>query len=204
MVINFELRCFVGRFTDLHQQFKEESGIKFSKLEEGLLQFHISNLEYACGGCLDKVSAMLWDQNEDYPQFHGPPVLLQDGYTKIIDRLAEGVNVVTESEVSLKKKVKINSALWVIFHVFLLSADFFQNQLFRKILSGIPSECQTVWIQFRPDILSHAFIEIILSLLLIIASKCQLLITIMQKLNTSRVTMISDCCEMTEKMLKLM
>ena len=30
---------------------------------------------------------------------------------------------------------------------------FFQNQLFRKILSGIPLACQTVWIQIRPDIL---------------------------------------------------
>ena len=34
------------------------------------------------------------------------------------------------------------------------SADFIQNQLFRKILSGIPSECQTDWIQIRPDIMS--------------------------------------------------
>ena len=30
-----------------------------------------------------------------------------------------------------------------IFHEFLLSADFFQNQLFQKNLSGIPTECQT-------------------------------------------------------------
>ena len=37
---------------------------------------------------------------------------------------------------------------------FLSPADFFQNQLFRKILSGIPSECQTDWIQIGPDILS--------------------------------------------------
>ena len=37
---------------------------------------------------------------------------------------------------------------------FLSSADFFQNQLFQKILSVIPSECQTDWIQIRPDILS--------------------------------------------------
>ena len=29
---------------------------------------------------------------------------------------------------------------------------FFQNQLLRKILSGIPSECQTDWIQIRPDL----------------------------------------------------
>ena len=37
---------------------------------------------------------------------------------------------------------------------FLSSADFFQNRLFRIVLSGIPSECQIVWIQIRPDILS--------------------------------------------------
>ena len=30
------------------------------------------------------------------------------------------------------------------------SADFFQNQLFRKILSGIRLECQTVW-KVGPD-----------------------------------------------------
>ena len=37
--------------------------------------------------------------------------------------------------------------------MFLSSADFFQNHFFRKILSGISSECQTVWIQVKPDIL---------------------------------------------------
>ena len=37
----------------------------------------------------------------------------------------------------------------VILHAFLLSADLFQNQLFRKILSGIPSVCQAVRIQIR-------------------------------------------------------
>ena len=42
-------------------------------------------------------------------------------------------------------------AFWEIVHAFLSSADFFQNQLFRKILSGIASESQTNWIQIRPD-----------------------------------------------------
>ena len=36
----------------------------------------------------------------------------------------------------------------------LTSADFFQNIFFQKILSGTLSECQTVWIQIRTDILS--------------------------------------------------
>ena len=34
------------------------------------------------------------------------------------------------------------------------SADFFQNYLFKKIISGTLSEWQTVWIQIRTDILS--------------------------------------------------
>ena len=37
---------------------------------------------------------------------------------------------------------------------FLSSADFFPNQLFQKIISEIPSECQTVWMEIRTDILS--------------------------------------------------
>ena len=40
------------------------------------------------------------------------------------------------------------------FPLFCCLPIFFQNQLFRKILSGIPSECRTDWIQIRPDILS--------------------------------------------------
>ena len=45
-------------------------------------------------------------------------------------------------------------AYWVILHALLSAADFFQNQLFRKIISEIPSECQTAWIQIRPNALS--------------------------------------------------
>ena len=43
-----------------------------------------------------------------------------------------------------------------MFHAFLSSADFYKNQLFRKILSGMLSESQTIWIQIRPDVLLHA------------------------------------------------
>ena len=30
---------------------------------------------------------------------------------------------------------------------FVICYFFFQNQLFRVVLSGIPSECQTIWVQ---------------------------------------------------------
>ena len=49
----------------------------------------------------------------------------------------------------------LNTAFWVFFSCFICYLLIcFQNQLFRKILSCIPSEWQTVWIQIRPDILS--------------------------------------------------
>ena len=68
--------------------------------EQGLLQFHLSNLEYACGCSLDKPSALHWDQNEAYPQFLGEHLLLQDGYSSIIEKLACGLDVSLSTEVS--------------------------------------------------------------------------------------------------------
>ena len=40
------------------------------------------------------------------------------------------------------------------FNTFFRLLIFSQNQLFRNFLSGIPSECRTVWIQIRSDVLS--------------------------------------------------
>ena len=45
-------------------------------------------------------------------------------------------------------------AFLVIFQLFCRLLNFFQNQNFRKILSGKPSECQTVLILIRPDLMS--------------------------------------------------
>ena len=41
---------------EVYKNFLQESGISFSELEEKVLQFHLSNLEYACGSTLDQVS----------------------------------------------------------------------------------------------------------------------------------------------------
>ena len=42
---------------------------------------------------------------------------------------------------------------WEIVQAFLSSSGFFHNQLFQKILSGIPSECQTGSIKIRSNVL---------------------------------------------------
>ena len=55
---------------------------------------------------------------------------------------------------AISTKISILFAYWIFFHAFLSFDDFFQNLCSRKILSGIPSECQTVWTQIRTDVLS--------------------------------------------------
>ena len=64
-----------------------------SQEEQALLNFNISNVEYACGCSLDNASALNWDQNEEYPQFTGDDVLVQDGITNVLSRLASGVDL---------------------------------------------------------------------------------------------------------------
>ena len=56
--------------------------------------------------------------------------------------------------VNVRPDLGANIFVKVFFMLFVSSADFIQNQVFRKILSGIPSMCQTVRIQIRPDIMS--------------------------------------------------
>uniref|UniRef100_A0A7N6C2G6 [histone-H3]-N(6),N(6)-dimethyl-L-lysine(4) FAD-dependent demethylase n=1 Tax=Anabas testudineus TaxID=64144 RepID=A0A7N6C2G6_ANATE len=43
---------------EVKKNFLQESGIQFSELEEKVLQFHLSNLEFACGSTLDQVQAI--------------------------------------------------------------------------------------------------------------------------------------------------
>nr|XP_057904008.1 lysine-specific histone demethylase 2 isoform X2 [Doryrhamphus excisus] len=77
----------------------EESGIQFSELEEKVLQFHLSNLEYACGSSLKQVSARSWDHNEFFAQFSGDHTLLTHGYAALLHKLAEGLDIRTECPV---------------------------------------------------------------------------------------------------------
>jgi len=76
--------------------YPEKSSEMFSKLELKLLEFHISNLEYACGADLSQVSALNWDQNEQFPQFQGDHTIMTHGFSSIRG-LEDGVEVTTRS-----------------------------------------------------------------------------------------------------------
>ncbi|XP_035287084.1 lysine-specific histone demethylase 2 [Anguilla rostrata] len=81
------------KIQEVYKTFLQESGIQFSELEEKVLQFHLSNLEYACGSNLDQVSARSWDHNEFFAQFSGDHAMLTQGYSALLSRLAEGLDI---------------------------------------------------------------------------------------------------------------
>uniref|UniRef100_A0A674P4P2 [histone-H3]-N(6),N(6)-dimethyl-L-lysine(4) FAD-dependent demethylase n=1 Tax=Takifugu rubripes TaxID=31033 RepID=A0A674P4P2_TAKRU len=84
---------------EVKKNFLQESGIQFSELEEKVLQFHLSNLEYACGSTLDQVSARSWDHNEFFAQFSGDHTLLTQGYSVLLHKLADGLDIRTKCPV---------------------------------------------------------------------------------------------------------
>uniref|UniRef100_A0A3Q3R0G8 [histone-H3]-N(6),N(6)-dimethyl-L-lysine(4) FAD-dependent demethylase n=1 Tax=Monopterus albus TaxID=43700 RepID=A0A3Q3R0G8_MONAL len=84
---------------EVKKNFLHESGIQFSELEEKVLQFHLSNLEFACGSTLDQVSARSWDHNEFFAQFSGDHTLLTKGYSVLLHKLAEGLDIRTKCQV---------------------------------------------------------------------------------------------------------
>lgn len=53
----FSLLCSIitEKIEEIYKAFIKESGIQFSELEGQVLQFHLGNLEYACGSTLHQV-----------------------------------------------------------------------------------------------------------------------------------------------------
>ncbi|XP_077975414.1 lysine-specific histone demethylase 2-like [Styela clava] len=88
------------KIIEAHTEWKRQSGLTFSELEEQLLQFHVGNLEFACGACLDKVSAFHWDQNETFAQFGGDHTLVQYGFSALLKSLAYNLDIRLSSPVT--------------------------------------------------------------------------------------------------------
>ena len=61
--------------------------------EARIFDFHRANLEYSCGASLKKVSAMHWDQNEEFPQFAGDHIWMHRGMNVCFDELKVGLDI---------------------------------------------------------------------------------------------------------------
>ncbi|XP_077989973.1 lysine-specific histone demethylase 2-like [Glandiceps talaboti] len=88
------------KLQEMHKTFVSETNLTFNDHEMKILQFHISNLEYACGADLSQVSALNWDQNEEFEQFAGDHCMLPEGYMILLDKLAGGLDIKLNIEIT--------------------------------------------------------------------------------------------------------
>lgn len=65
----------------------------YSEEEWRLLDFHYSNLEFACGATLDKISAVHWDHNDTFYQFSGSHALISEGFSAVLTKLSSSLDV---------------------------------------------------------------------------------------------------------------
>eukprot|EP01125_Pyxidicula_operculata_P022231 TRINITY_DN897_c0_g2_i2.p1 TRINITY_DN897_c0_g2~~TRINITY_DN897_c0_g2_i2.p1 ORF type:complete len:572 (+),score=139.56 TRINITY_DN897_c0_g2_i2:14-1729(+) len=72
---------------------------QLSPIEEGILDWYYSNLEYACATDLTHLSLLHWDQDDGF-DFSGEHLILVDGYASMISPLAKGLDIRTNQEVS--------------------------------------------------------------------------------------------------------
>lgn len=129
---------------EVKKNFLQESGMQFSDLEEKVLQFHLSNLEFACGSPLGQVSARSWDHNEFFAQFSGDHTLLTQGYSVLLHKLAEGLDIRT--------KCPVKSIDYSGDHVKVTSANG-SKWTAQKVLVSVPlTLLQKNFIQFNPPL----------------------------------------------------
>lgn len=117
---------------------------EMSEEENCLLQFHLGNLEYGCGSSLQYVSAVHWNQNEEFPQYSGAHAWAIDGFEKIVHEMIDGLDVKYSSQVvsvdSSGKKVVVKTKCGETY-----KAD--------KVISALPlSIFQSRSIKFNPPI----------------------------------------------------
>ncbi|RUS68721.1 hypothetical protein EGW08_023519 [Elysia chlorotica] len=93
------------KFKEFHEEFIREtqgyfSETAFSQQEvRRLVNFYLSNLEFALGCPLGRASALYWDQNEDLPQLGGPHMRIPGGFGLILDSLAQGLDIKLDCQV---------------------------------------------------------------------------------------------------------
>lgn len=65
----------------------------FSQEEEQIMNFHLSSLEYASGCSLSQLSSCHWDETDDVSQFDGGQITVPQGFSSILSKLAEGLDI---------------------------------------------------------------------------------------------------------------
>ncbi|PIO57656.1 hypothetical protein TELCIR_20923, partial [Teladorsagia circumcincta] len=105
--------CISDQINIAHKKLVKGTRIKWGDAFERAFQFNLGNAEFSCGAKLNDVSWRNWDQNEAVNQFAGAHALLSDGCVELIQRLAEGLDIRYDHEVTLVEWLRAKKSVSV-------------------------------------------------------------------------------------------
>jgi len=79
--------------SETHAAVREATAARTGLTERRLLDWHWANLEYGCSAGLNDISLPFWNQDEPYGGFGGGHCMVGEGYSTIMTRLAENLDV---------------------------------------------------------------------------------------------------------------
>ncbi|CAN8231831.1 unnamed protein product [Cochlearia groenlandica] len=82
--------------TDIDGTFTHDESLGddfLNPLERRVMNWHFAHTEYGCAAVLKKVSLPHWNQDEVYGGFGGPHAMIKGGYSRVVESLAEGLDI---------------------------------------------------------------------------------------------------------------
>ena len=86
--------------SETHAAVREATAARTGLTERRLLDWHWANLEYGCSAGLNDISLPFWNQDEQYGGFGGAHCMVGEGYSTIMTRLAEGLDIRMDTPVT--------------------------------------------------------------------------------------------------------
>ena len=70
---------------------------ELSSDDRRLLKWHFANLEYGCSAGINEISLEHWNQDEEYGGFGGAHCMVPEGYSKVMESFADGLDIRTKT-----------------------------------------------------------------------------------------------------------
>ena len=86
--------------SETHAAVREATAARTGLTERRLLDWHWANLEYGCSAGLNDISLPFWNQDEQYGGFGGAHCMVGEGYSTIMTRLAEDIDIRMDTPVT--------------------------------------------------------------------------------------------------------
>lgn len=142
--------------TGISGPFTQDESLKddfLNPLERRVMNWHFAHTEYGCAAVLKEVSLPHWNQDEFYGGFGGPHAMIKGGYSRVVESLAEGLDIHLNKIVSEISYASDISAMHNSKHKVRVSTSNGCEYLGDAVLVTVPLGClKAETIKFSPPL----------------------------------------------------